>query len=98
MPRADDVPHDVVDGEAVGDVAAGAVDVEADRPRVVVRELAQPLDAEAGGVFFDIADQIDVALPIALFLAELRADRIHQLGDESIAQFTHRIIIALVRT
>jgi hypothetical protein len=34
-----------VDGEAVGDVAAGAVDVERDRPVVVVRQLAQPLDA-----------------------------------------------------
>ena len=46
MPAADDVADDVVDGEAVGDVAAGAVDVEGDRPVVVVRELAKPFDAE----------------------------------------------------
>ena len=78
-----------MDGEAVGDVAAGAVDVERDRPVVVVGELAQPLDADARGVFLDIADQIDVAQPVALFLAELRADGVDQLGDQAIAQFSH---------
>ena len=87
---ADDVADDVVDGQAVGDVAAGAVDVEVDRPVVVVGELAQPLDAEARGVFLDVADQVDVALPVALLLAELRADGIDELGDQAIAQFTHR--------
>ena len=79
-----------MDGEAVGDIAAGAVDVEADRPRVVVRELAEPLDAEASRILFDVTNQIDVALSFALLLAELRADGVHQLGDKAIAQFTHR--------
>ena len=87
---ADDVADGVVDGEAVGDVAAGAVDEQRDRPVVVVRELAQPLDARARGVFFDVADQVDVAQPIALLLAQLRADGVNELGDQAIAQLSHR--------
>ena len=79
----------VVNREAVGDVAAGAVDEERDRPVVVVGELAQPLDADARGVFLDVADQIDVAQPVAGFLPELRANRVDQLGDQAIAQVSH---------
>ena len=65
---ADDVADDVVDGEAVGDVAAGAVDEERDRLVVLVGQLAQPLDAGARGVLLDVADQVDVAQPIACSL------------------------------
>ena len=65
MPRLTIWRIGVVDGQAVGDVAAGAVDVERDRPVVVVGQLAQPLDAAARGVLLDVADQVDVAQPIA---------------------------------
>ena len=86
---ADDVADDVVDGEAVGDVAAGAVDEQGDRLAVVVGQLAQPFDTGARGVFFDVADQIDVAQAIADFLAQLRADRVDELGDKAFIQFAH---------
>ena len=90
MPRLMMWRTDVVDGEAVGDVAAGAVDEERDRLVVVVGELAQPLDAGARGVLLDVADQVDVAQPVARLLAELRADRVDELGDEAFVQFSHR--------
>ena len=55
-----------MDRQAVGDVAAGAVDVERDRPRVVVGQLAEPLDDAARRVLLDVADEVDVAKPIGL--------------------------------
>ena len=70
MPRADEFADGVVDGEPVGDVAAGAVDVERDRPAVVVGQLAEPLDDAARGVLLDVADEVDVAKTIRLLLAE----------------------------
>ena len=79
-----------MDGEAVGDVAAGAVDEQGDRLVVLVRQLAQPLDAGARGVLLDVADQVDVAEPVACLLAQLRADRIDELGDQAIAQLSHQ--------
>jgi hypothetical protein len=66
---ADDVADDVVNGEAVGHVSAGAVDEQRDRLAVVARELAQPLDAHARGILFDVANQVHVAEPIACLLA-----------------------------
>ena len=84
----------VVDREPVGDVAAGAVDEERHRPAVVVRQLAQAFDAGPRGVLFDVADQIDVAQPIAGLLAELGADGIDELGDQAIAQFPHRFSLS----
>ena len=96
---ADDVADGVVDGEAVGDVAAGAVDVERDRPVVVVGELAQALDADARGVFLDVADQIDVAQPVArLPCAAARGRRrpARRSGDRS--GLPSLPIIALPRT
>ena len=87
---ADDVADDVVDGEAVGDVAAGAVDEERDRLAVLVGELAQPLDAGARGVLLDVADQVDVADAIGCLLAQLRADRFDELGDQAFVQLSHR--------
>ena len=53
-------------------------------------ELAQALDAAARGVLLDVADQVDVAQPIARLLAQLRADRVDELGDQAFAQFSHR--------
>ncbi len=61
---------------------------------VVVRELAEPLDAAAGGVFFDVADQVDVAKPVGLLLAQLRADGVDELGDQAIAQLSHRDVLS----
>src|SRR5205814_10649039 len=94
---ADDVAYDVVNGETVRDVAAGAVDEEADRPVALARELAQPLDAEPRRILFDIAYQINVAQAIVLFLAELGPNRIHKLGKQLITQFRHSFIIASVQ-
>jgi hypothetical protein len=45
-----------VNSEAVGDVAAGAVDEERDRTRIFVSEIPEPFDAGAGRIFFDVAD------------------------------------------
>ena len=55
-----------MDREAVGDVAAGAVDVERDRPRVVVGQLTEPFDDAARRVLLDVADEVDVTKPIGL--------------------------------
>src|SRR5206468_3558080 len=76
--------------EAVRHIPSGAVDEEGDWTVVVVGELAQALDGGAGCLFFDVSDQVDVAEPIGLLLAELRADRVDELGDHAIAQVTHQ--------
>src|SRR5204863_7969180 len=76
--------------QAVGDIAAGAVDVDRDRLAAVVGELAEPLDAGARGVLLDVANEIDVAELVALLLAELRPHGLDQLDDKSVAQLTHR--------
>jgi hypothetical protein len=87
---ADDVPDGVVNGEAVGHVAAGAVDEERDRLVVLVGELAQPLDAGARGVLLDVADQVDVADAIASLPPQLRAHGVDELGDQAFVQLSHR--------
>jgi len=48
------------------------------------------LDDTSRTVFVDVANQIDVTQPVVCVLAQLRPDRIHELGDQAIAQFTHR--------
>ncbi len=93
----DDVANRVVDGEAVGDVPAGAVDEDGDRPVVLVRQLAEALDAGPRRVLLDITDQIDVAQPVARFLAELGADGVDKLRDQAIAQFSHRKTLCIGR-
>ena len=40
-------------------------------------------------VLLDVADQVDVTEPLALLAAELRTDRIDELGHEPIAQLSH---------
>ena len=45
----------------------------------------------ARGVLLDVADEVDVAQPVARLLAQLAADGIHELGDQAIAQLTHRV-------
>ena len=57
-----------MDREAVGDVAAGAVDVQRDGPLAVVGQLPQALDDAARAVLVDVPDQIDVAQPVGLLL------------------------------
>jgi hypothetical protein len=79
-----------VNREAVRDIAAGAVDEQRDRPVVVVRQLPKPLDAAASGVLLDVANQVDVAQAVRCFLPQLRAHRIYELGDQTIAQITHK--------
>jgi hypothetical protein len=79
----------VVDGEAVGHVAACAVDEQGDRLGVLVRQLAQPLDAGARRVLLDVADQVHVADTIACLLAQLRPDGVHELDDQAFAQLSH---------
>ena len=86
MPRRDELADGVVNGEAVGDVAAGAVDVQRDRPGVVVGELAQPLDDAARDVFLDVADEVDVAQPIGRFLPQDALDRVDQVEHEPVVQ------------
>jgi len=56
-----------VNGQAVGDVAAGAVDVQRHRPRIVVGQLTQPLDDPARRIFLDVADEVDIAKTIGCF-------------------------------
>jgi hypothetical protein len=83
------VADGIVNGEAVGDVAARAVDEQRDRLAVVVRHVAKAFDARPRRVFFDVADQVHVAEPVAGFLAQLRSDRVYQLGYQAVAQVTH---------
>ena len=80
----------VVDGEAISDVPAGAVDEDSDRPVVLVRQLAEPLDARPRRVLLDITDEIDVAQPVGCLLAELGADGVDKLRDQAIAQLSHQ--------
>jgi len=75
-----------VNRETVGDVAARAVDVDRDRLRAVVGELAKPLDDAARGIFFDITDEVDVAEPVGRFLAEDALDGVDQLPNQAIVQ------------
>ena len=86
MPRCDDLADGVVNRQAVGDVAAGAVDVERDRAGVVVGQLAQAFDDAARRVFFDVADEIDIPQPVRLLLAQGCLQRIDELEDQSIVQ------------
>jgi hypothetical protein len=83
------VADGIVNGEAVGDVAAGAVEEEGNRLAVLAGELSQTLDADAGVVFFDVANQVDVAQPLACFFADLGAYGVQQLRDQPIAQLSH---------
>src|SRR5262249_55260318 len=84
-----DVADRVVDRQAVGHVAAGAVDEEGNGPIVLAGQLAQALDAGPRGVLLDVTDEIDVAQPLRSLLAPLGAHHVYELGDSSIAQFFH---------
>jgi len=83
-----------VNREAVGDVAARAVDEQGDGPVAFVGELPEALDAGAGGVLLDGALPINNTEALALFLSQPSAHRIDELGDQGIAQLSHRSIIA----
>jgi hypothetical protein len=87
----DDVANGVVNGEAVGDIPAGAVDEDGDRPVVLVGELTEPFDAAPCRILLDVADEINIPQPVRCFLAELRADGIDELRDQTIAQLSHRL-------
>ena len=84
------MPYGVVDRETVCDVAASAVDVERDGTVVVVRQVAQPLDRLSCGVFLYVANQIDIAKALDDFAPQLGADGVDELGDQAIAQVSHR--------
>ena len=71
-------------------VAAGAVDVQSDRPVAVSGQLAKPFDAGARRILLDVADQIHVPQPLARLLAQLHANGVDQLGDQTIAQLSHQ--------
>src|SRR5437763_9349476 len=79
----------VMQREAVGDVPAGAVDVEGDGLAVVVGELAQTLDRGFGAVLLDVPDEIDVAESIRLLLPERVADGIDELAEQTIIELAH---------
>ena len=89
MPRADEVAHGIVNREAVGHVAACAVDVQGDGLLAVVGQLPQPLDDAARAVLLDVADEIDVAQPVGLLLAKRLLDRVHQLVEQPFADVAH---------
>src|SRR5262245_20962692 len=76
--------------EPVGDVSAGAVDVESNRSGVVVGQLAKALDHSACCIFFDVADEVDVAQTIGSLLTEDSPDSIDQLADQTFVQLTER--------
>src|SRR4029077_4096533 len=82
--EADDVADGIVNGQDVGDVAAGAVDVEGDRPPAVARELAHALDTRARRVLLDVSDEIDVTQPRAGLLPEHLTDSVDELGDRAL--------------
>jgi hypothetical protein len=83
---SDNLADGVVQGEAVGDVAAGAVDVQGNRAVAVVRHFAQAFDHAARDVLFDVSDQVDVTQAIGRFLAEDCLDRVNQIEHQPIVQ------------
>ena len=81
-PLRDQMPDGVVDGQPIGDVAAGAVDVDRDRLAAVVGQFAQSLDDGPRGVFLDITDEVDVAQAIGLLFSDNLLDRVDQLVEQ----------------
>jgi hypothetical protein len=51
----------IVNRQAVGHVAAGAVDVQGDGFVAFARQLAHALDGRACAVLVDVTDEVDVA-------------------------------------
>jgi hypothetical protein len=86
----DQLPDGIVDGEAVGDVSARAVDVERDRPVVVVGHLAHPFDHTLREILFDVADQIDIAQTVGGLLAENAFHGVDQIENETIVEIAVR--------
>ena len=52
--------------------------------------------AAAGGVLLDVADQVDVMEPIALFFPKLGANGVDELDNQAVAQIRHHPIMALL--
>src|SRR5262245_1858888 len=95
---ADDLADGIVDREAVGDIAAGSVDVERDGPGVVVRKLAQALDDVASDVLFDVADEVDIAQAIRRFFSESAFYRVDEIEDETVVEIPRRRHLGKLRT
>ena len=68
----------VVEGQPVRNIAPGAVDVDRDGPGVVVGELTQPLDGDAGGVLLDVPDEINVPEAVRLLFSDNLLNRVDQ--------------------
>jgi hypothetical protein len=82
----DDLANRVMNRQAVGHIAAGTVDVQRNRTRIVVGEFAKPLDHPACRVFFDVADEVNVAKPVRRLLSEHALDSVDQFANEAIVQ------------
>ena len=85
---------DVVDGQPVGDVPAGGIEVERDRPVAVVGQLAQPFDDRSRAVLVDVTDEVDFPQALGRLLAEHLLDGIDQFGHEPVVQVRHRRVIS----
>ena len=83
------VPDGVVNGQTVGDVAAGAIDVDRNRPRVVVGEFPETLDDRPRRVFLDVADEVDIPEAVRLLFSDDLFHRLYQFREYLVVDFAH---------
>ena len=81
----DEMSNRVVKGQPIRYVTTRAVDIDRDGFETFIREFAEAFDRLPSGLFFDVADQIDVTKPIGLFFFDKVFDSVDQFIEQTLA-------------